>query len=178
MTKLKRYSCMYVAVLGLGLAGCDDGGGDDDGGSGMTAGASTGTVDPTNADETSGDTVDPSAGESTGGGGDGPSFTAEVEQIISESCAVGTACHLTVYPPILGEGEAYDNIVGEPALLSTLAYVEPGAPDQSYLYLKITGGPGIEGTPMPPPGNAEGIEPLTDDQIAAIEAWIAGGAQP
>jgi hypothetical protein len=51
---------------------------------------------------------------------------------------------------------------------SGVAAVVPGAPDQSLLLDRID--PASDEDPMPPDG------PLTDDEIRALEDWIAGGA--
>lgn len=68
------------------------------------------------------------------------------------------------------------NVVSAQPLLSGgfLDRVEPGLPAASYLYLKVTGDPDISGERMPQsPAN-----PLTADEIARIEEWIADGALP
>jgi hypothetical protein len=51
--------------------------------------------------------------------------------------------------------------------------VEPGAPDESYLFQKVVGCScdGLE--PMPPPNQAIEIAP---EQIEVLRAWIAAGA--
>jgi hypothetical protein len=51
--------------------------------------------------------------------------------------------------------------------------VEPGAPDQSYLVLKLRGAAGwVGGIPTSMPTDYA----LDEGDIAAIEAWIANGA--
>ena len=52
--------------------------------------------------------------------------------------------------------------------------VDPGAPDNSYLLLKLMGPPDSSfGARMPLVG-----APLTDDQIDLIRSWILAGANP
>lgn len=53
----------------------------------------------------------------------------------------------------------------------TTPLVSPGHPEASYLYLKVTGDPGIHGAKMPQGGA------LTQPQLDALSAWIASGAQ-
>lgn len=69
---------------------------------------------------------------------------------------------------------AYANLVGVAAAgpacaPSNLKRVTAGNPNQSLLYLKISGAPPCGG-PMPPPGQ------LPADDIERIRQWIAGGA--
>ncbi len=52
-----------------------------------------------------------------------------------------------------------------------LARVKPGDPARSYLFLKITGAPGIDGGRMP-----KDLAPLDGRSISAIHAWIEAGA--
>ena len=65
-----------------------------------------------------------------------------------------------------------------------LMRVRPGNPDQSYLYQKIVGTPGISGTLMPQgcPGTPlQGAVCLEANDIAAIAQWItecATNAEP
>lgn len=77
----------------------------------------------------------------------------------------------------LTEDGAYDVLVGVPSNdVPTMARVEPGDPEASYLYLKINdrqGEVGGFGDRMPPTGFA-----LPDDDIALIREWIEDGATP
>jgi hypothetical protein len=49
--------------------------------------------------------------------------------------------------------------------------VAPGDPENSYIYHKLEGAPGIVGGRMPLNGT-----PLTEGQIRVIERWIETGA--
>jgi hypothetical protein len=51
--------------------------------------------------------------------------------------------------------------------------VKPGKPDESYLILKLEGGPGIVGKQMP-------LDPprLSQETVNAIRLWILEGARP
>ena len=56
-----------------------------------------------------------------------------------------------------------------------LNLIEPGDPENSYLYMKITGADGIEGDKMPiDPLSGEGS--LPQDYIDDIATWIQNGA--
>jgi mono/diheme cytochrome c family protein len=59
--------------------------------------------------------------------------------------------------------------------LDTLALVEPGRPDRSYLMMKVMGDERIKGARMP-----KGAEPLTAEQLKVLNDWIAAlpPAQP
>lgn len=51
--------------------------------------------------------------------------------------------------------------------LDTLALVEPGRPDRSYLIMKVAGDPRIKGKRMP-----KGEEPLPAEEIKALKEWV------
>jgi hypothetical protein len=55
----------------------------------------------------------------------------------------------------------------------TLLRVMPGDPARSYLFLKVTGAPGIDGGRMP-----KDDSPLDTESIDAVERWIEAGAPP
>lgn len=94
--------------------------------------------------------------------------------IFNTSCAV-SGCHQEPNAPMgldLSEGNAHDNLVNVPSEeVPDLLRVEPGAPDESYLVMKIEGAPGIVGNRMP-----RGRPPLSEEQIQLIRTWIAEGA--
>jgi hypothetical protein len=107
---------------------------------------------------------------------DTPRFTADVWPIFAERC---TGCHfIEDLPPRLFLPEQ-----ALPALLDgrsptvALRWVEPGAPERSYLMLKLLGTHatvGGSGTIMPPA--FEGTEPMPPAAIEVVRVWIAGGA--
>ena len=99
-----------------------------------------------------------------------PTFSDIQNKILNKSCAL-SGCHVKgVQPPDLS-GDAYDVIVGKPGSQG-LNYIEPGKPQESYLYLKITGAAGISGNPMP-----LNASPLPQTSITAIKTWIENGAE-
>jgi hypothetical protein len=102
------------------------------------------------------------------------------DQILNERCAT-LACHSDVTRAgglVLEGSAAFDNLVGvEPtnpaARADGLLRVAPGSPADSYLILKLEGPPDSSyGFRMPLSGGA-----LTDEEIALVERWIAGGAE-
>jgi hypothetical protein len=120
-------------------------------------------------------------GESTGGGGGGPTgdFATIQSEIFNQSC-VQAACHDSATRQgglDLSASVSYANLVGvEPqnavARASGQLRVTPGAPDESFLMHKLTGDlqPG-EGAPMPLLGS-----PLSPSEIELVRSWIAAGA--
>ena len=72
-------------------------------------------------------------------------------------------------------GDAWSELVGIPSSQSSLSRVEPGSPEDSYMYLKLIGkqekadGSGLQ---MP-----VGQNPLNATQIEAIRKWIEQGAK-
>jgi hypothetical protein len=104
----------------------------------------------------------------------GSSFSAIVAQVLVPRCA-STACHAAgATPPQLDAAGAYAALVGVPSGQSSLAFVQPGAPERSYLVFKLRGDAASAGgsvaTIMPTDGA------LSPSEIAAIEAWITNGA--
>ena len=104
---------------------------------------------------------------------DGPPATPKVpgsiQAIFTQNCAV-SLCHNGIQIPNLTSDVAYNSIVSISSSQG-LNYIEPGDPDQSYLYLKITGDSRIVGARMP-----QGQAPLSNSDIAAIRTWIENGA--
>lgn len=101
-------------------------------------------------------TVGPTA---TSGGNAPVSFSQDVLPVLVSQCG---SCHggqgglwLTTYEQIMAGGQSG-------------AIVVPGKPEQSLLYLRVTG----DKTPLMPLN----AQPLTANQIAAIKGWIAEGA--
>lgn len=119
---------------------------------------------------------------SCGGGGSdavqnpGTTTLATVQaQVFSPRCAL-SGCHAGMGAPFgldLSAGLTEGNTVGvasgeAPAFLR----VEPGNPDDSYLYMKVTGDARITGDAMPASGG-----PLSAGQLSLIRAWIEQGAR-
>lgn len=103
------------------------------------------------------------------------SFRNDIVPELKVRCAT---CHLSGDEPggmALHPGAAYKSLVNVPSTESNLLRVRPGAPDQSYLFAKITGRQldvGGKGVRMP-----FGENPLNPATIGKIRTWIAQGAR-
>lgn len=130
---------------GGGSGGGESGGGDDTGGSGTD------------------DTGEPSTWQ-------GDYSWANVQnEVFSASC---TGCHVDggIYADLqLTSDVAYASIVSQPSTQGS-NYVEPGEPESSYLYLKMTDDPSIAGSVMPTGGE------LDPQYLDLVRGWIAAGA--
>lgn len=104
------------------------------------------------------------------------SYQKDIVPILEQNCAT---CHLT------GEEAGAMSLVGDAAIgflvskpsegAPAIMRVEPGAPDKSYLMMKLEGthiDHGGSGARMP-----FGGFPLDDGDMAKIRAWIAQGAR-
>lgn len=102
-------------------------------------------------------------------------LSTDVQPIFSASCAT-SGCHSGSFPAgelNLQAGTAWSATVDVASSeIPSLKRVLPGDAENSYLYQKITGAPGIVGQPMP-----FGSFPLPQVQIDTIAAWIVQGAQ-
>jgi hypothetical protein len=79
---------------------------------------------------------------------------------------------------VLLEGQSYGNLVDVPpqnaaALARGLLRVDPGAPDNSFVLVKLVGPTAAEGLRMP-----QGKPPLAPEQIELVRQWIEQGAEP
>jgi hypothetical protein len=106
------------------------------------------------------------------------SSTRNVQPIYDRSCAL-SGCHL---PPTLNGGldlsasRSYSQTVRVSSQqIPRIKRVKPADPDNSYLFQKIIGTPGIAGVLMPQgcPGTPlNGATCLTPDEKDAIRTWI------
>lgn len=178
--RLSPMRCIAALVASIAF-GCvpaaDDDGetGNDDGSTMMTTASTTAT---TSADDSTGEVpmVD---------------YNSEVQPIFDENCVegiAGTACHQpggTWATNDLTPANSYDNLLNADPLESLQPFVEPGDPDQSYLWHKInatwSGPPAngsccdmplVDGMPAMDPG------PLSEADKTTIRNWILGGAMP
>ena len=112
-----------------------------------------------------------------GGGNAGPTLSADVQPILTATCAL-SGCHAGSNPEeglSLSAGQTFANVVNIPSRqLPRLNIVTPERPDSSYLVLKLTGmhlGVGGSGERMP-----KGGTPLSMNQLGIIGRWILNGA--
>ena len=101
------------------------------------------------------------------------SFRADVMPLLTTRCVM---CHvegaeqgnLSLYP------DAWAQLVGVPSQQSPLKRVEPGAPDKSYIYVKVLGtqlDAGGTGLRMP-----FQQDPLSPAELELLRKWIEQGA--
>ena len=106
--------------------------------------------------------------------GTGVTFKQSIVPVLKSKCA---ACHLTGQEAgrlALHPDAAHASLVGAKSNEADLLLVKPGAPDQSYLLMKLQGTHlqrGGQGARMP-----FGAPPLDAETIAKVREWIAAGA--
>lgn len=109
------------------------------------------------------------------GGGAAFTFSQIQREIFTPTCAKA-GCHNADTAQeglVLEAGRSYGLLVGRAASeQGSLARVEPGNPERSYMILKLRGDPSISGQRMP----QDGPPYLTPDQIEGIAGWIRAGA--
>lgn len=119
----------------------------------------------------------PETGPSVPGGGVIPlePRLASISAVIFVPRCASTACHGgtgNVPLDLTTADSAFAGMVGVFGPSSELPMVAPFEPDQSYLMQRLQGAQAGADT-MPPSWWGE---PLADDEVAAIAAWIANGA--
>jgi hypothetical protein len=106
-----------------------------------------------------------------------PSFSRDIQPILTETCASSDACHAGPTPQMglsLEPGLSYARLVGVPSVtMAPLLRVEPGQPDSSALALRLDTSAAVrEGLPRMPRTEY----PLPAAVIQTIRNWIANGA--
>lgn len=113
------------------------------------------------------------------------SFAKDIAPIFATTCAF-SSCHGAksesngLFLPKEPGQMRKELLAGSSHTRSGAKFVVPNAPEQSFLVTKITDAPFCApecageacGQRMP-----KGGDPLTDDQVAAIQSWIASGAK-
>lgn len=104
-----------------------------------------------------------------------PTFSNVKDEVIMPYCS----CHLAAPLDGLNGGldlrleTAYATIFNKPSFdLPAIKQIAPGDPDMSYLYMKVTGAPGIMGLPMP---QAQMVT-LPENLQMLVAVWITAGA--
>ncbi len=104
-----------------------------------------------------------------------PTLTEIQTTIFNRRCAI-PGCHASPDPVFgldLTEGASHASLVGVPSVEPPgFLRVEPGDPEDSYLYMKVLGDPRIAGDRMPPI-----LSFLDADEIDRIRRWIEAGAE-
>jgi len=142
---MKRIICALIAVLVLTALGCSK-----------------------KAENAGAEARQTAAGSGTEATTDLAALQAGAAEVFEAAC---TNCHggpLTPGKLSLEAATLVEATVGvRSAQVDSLALVEPGRPERSYLLMKISGDRRIEGGPMP-----KGAEPLLDSQIELVKNWI------
>ena len=101
-------------------------------------------------------------------------FTRVQTEIFNPSCAL-SGCHSAgsaAQGLVLAQGQAFGNIVNvRSSEQGSMDRIEPGDPDNSYLYLKVIGDSSISGVQMP-----RGRAPLSQELRNLLKDWIEAGA--
>ena len=110
--------------------------------------------------------------------GEGVTWASRVSQIFDASCA---GCHGGDNPDedlnLHSQYEdAYDNLFEPSTQNPDMQLIEPGEPENSYIWLKLTGHDDIEGDQMPIDGGTGEPIPLGDAELGDIETWITNDA--
>jgi hypothetical protein len=114
--------------------------------------------------------------------GEGVTWQGRVSKLLEANCG---GCHGGETPSagfdVLSE-DAYDNVLAESTQKPELNRVEPGKPEESYLWLKINArhdeeaAERIDGQPMPV-NPVDGESTLSEAERSDIETWIENGAE-
>lgn len=116
----------------------------------------------------------------------GSTFEAIQSQVFDARGCTNAACHGKADDPAGGldlrSEVAFENLVRVDGLSGPFDLVFPGDERRSLLYLKLAAktaaldlqGMGIAGDPMP---FGETLDPVSEEELAALRAWIRGGAQ-
>lgn len=109
--------------------------------------------------------------------GAGTSWEERVSPLLEANCG---GCHGETRASgglvLVGEG-VFDTLTTErsPTDPEGRPYVDPGYPENSYLFLKLTADPSIAGMGMPI-DPLSGVRTLTEEELADVESWISDGA--
>ncbi|MCA9682368.1 MAG: hypothetical protein KC457_09250 [Myxococcales bacterium] len=101
-----------------------------------------------------------------------PTFDADVWPILEGRCAL-SGCHLSLAPLMPDSAGAYANLVGVQSPLAMIPQVDPGTPDGSYMWHKLSGTQTLAGGGggTMPSGGA-----LCVGEFQTIYSWILAGA--
>jgi len=108
--------------------------------------------------------------------GDGATWTSRIQPLMASYCG---GCHGGASPADgldLTSDSAYARVLGASAQRPELKLIEPGVPEQSYLWRKLSGDGTIAGVRMPIDALGGGSNSLPPDVLSEIENWILAGA--
>jgi hypothetical protein len=108
--------------------------------------------------------------------GNGATWLGRVQPLLETNCG---GCHGGEKPQngfdVLSDG-LYERLLGNSTQSTTMPFVTPGDPTQSYLWLKLTSAMGMIGAGMPL--NSDNmVTPLPEGALSDIQTWIMNGAK-
>ena len=107
--------------------------------------------------------------------GEGVTWSGRISAILKANCG---GCHRGEQAAEgldLIDGDVYTRLLtADSRQRPEMKLLVPGEPEQSYLWLKLTGDEAIEGEPMPI--NINGDNQLSEAQLADFNTWLVNGA--
>jgi len=108
--------------------------------------------------------------------GQGITFSGRIKPLLNTNCG---GCHSGANPPfgldLLSDG-LFNRLLAISRQQPARKLIEPGHPEASYLFLKISGDGSISGARMPLDPTTGTPRPLPPDDISAVGTWITSGA--
>lgn len=108
--------------------------------------------------------------------GQGVTFRGRVKPLLGANCG---GCHGGETPQaqldLVSDG-LFDRLMAASKQQPTRKLIQPGSPENSYLWLKLVGDGSITGSPMPLDPLKGGWRSLTPEELQDIETWITAGA--
>ncbi len=103
-------------------------------------------------------------------------FSGRIRPLLSANCG---GCHGGQNPQgqldLLSDG-VFDRLMQPSKQQPARKLVLPGSPENSYLWLKLSGDGSITGSRMPIDPLGGGSRPLAPNELQDIETWITAGA--
>jgi len=109
------------------------------------------------------------------GSSGGISWRGRIQRILEFNCGGCHAGNQAQAGLDLKDGDVYARLMQPSGQQPELKLIEAGVPAESYLWLKLTGDPSIDGFAMPF-NPLTGAGRLRDDELSDIRAWIQAGA--
>ncbi|MGQ0504411.1 MAG: c-type cytochrome domain-containing protein [Myxococcaceae bacterium] len=107
--------------------------------------------------------------------GNGVTFKTRVQPLLAVSCG---GCHGGANPQgglNLVDGDVHARLLQSSLQRASLNLIQPGSPEKSYLWLKVSGDGSIVNLRMPL--NSNNVpQPLPQDALDALQTWILAGA--
>ncbi|MFT7581973.1 MAG: mono/diheme cytochrome c family protein [Myxococcota bacterium] len=108
--------------------------------------------------------------------GEGVTWRTRIKKLLEFNCG---GCHSGEDANAsldLPDGDVYTRLLGASTQQPGLNLIEPGNPEDSYIWRKLIGDESIRGSAMPY-SPVLGWRPLSSSELSDIETWIREGAQ-